>query len=167
MRSYGEQFESGTTVVFDRSTLQLVGLIPNTQRASAKVTAWQDFVFLTQPGCCGPGIDIYDGATLKRVQFINRFTTNTVAGIKRKGVPLLIGGTESGTVDLYRQNNNGYEYLSSADLHSLTGFNGPEDIEIRALWADGLDNLVFAASSWGNDSTRGPSLPSLFILEIR
>jgi hypothetical protein len=31
------------------------------------------------------------------------------------------------------------------NLREETGFTGPEDIEIRGLWADKYDNLVFAA----------------------
>ena len=56
--------------------------------------------------------------------------------------------------------------VSSADLRQLTGHTGIEDIEIRALWKDNLDNLIFAGSSWGNGGFRGPSLPSFFVLEL-
>ena len=79
---------------------------------------------------------------------------------------LLAAGSEAGGVNLYAFNKNGYELVNSVDLPALTGFSGPEDIEIRAMWADGLDSLVFAGSSWGNDRSRGPQLPSFFVLEI-
>jgi hypothetical protein len=166
MRSYGEQFEPGRTLVFDRQTLQMVGTIANFERGAVRVSTWQDFVYFTKPGCCGVGIDIYDAVTLKPVQFIYR-STNTVAGTKRKGILLLLGGSEAGAVDLYMFGTNGYEFTHTADLRTLTGFNGVEDIEIRSLWVDGLDNLVFAGSSWGNASSRSPDLPSVFVLEIR
>jgi len=43
--------------------------------------------------------------------------------------------------------------------------HGIEDIEIRALWTDNVDNLVFAGSTWGNDQSRSPSLPAFFVLD--
>jgi hypothetical protein len=79
----------------------------------------------------------------------------------------MVAGSETGLVDLFSLGLRGYEFISTIDLRSTSGFNGPEDIEIRALWMDGLDNLVFAASSWGNEANRPPDLPSLFILEVR
>jgi hypothetical protein len=167
MRSYGDRFEPKSTLVFDRQSLELVGVIPNAQAGAIRISTWQDFVYLTKPGCCGTGIDIYDALTLKHLQFINRAAANTVAGIRRKGIPLLVGGSETGSVDLYMFGEDGYDLVSVADLRTLTGFNGSEDIEIRGLWVDGFDNLVFAASSWGNDKSRSPDLPSMFVLEIR
>jgi hypothetical protein len=166
MRSFADQYQVATTLVFDRQTLLPLGSIPNFDSGAMRIGVWQDFVYLTKPGCCGVGIDVYDALSLKRVQFINR-TTNTVAGTKRKGVPLLIGGSETGAVDLYTLGASGYELINTADLRSLTGFGGGEDIEIRSVWVDALDNLVFAGSSWGNDRSRSPDLPSLFVLEIR
>ena len=108
----------------------------------------------------------YPPEAVKRVQFINR-STNTVAGTKRKGVQLLVGGTEAGAVDLYMLGSEGYQLVMTTNVRELTGFTGSEDIEIRSLWVDGLDNLVFAASSWGNDQSRSLELPSFFVFEIR
>jgi len=102
---------------------------------------------------------------LERVQFIQR-STNSVVGTEKNGVPLLVGGSEAGAVDWYVLGSRGYQLAGTIDLRTLTGFTGPEDVEIRSLWMDGLDNLVFAGSSWGNDQSRSPELPSLFILEI-
>jgi hypothetical protein len=50
------------------------------------------------------------------------------------------------------------------DLRLLTG---RADVEIRSLWADGLDDLVFAASARGNDSALDPTLPPFFVLKLR
>ncbi len=166
MRTYAEEFVPSSILVFDRRTLQSVGVIPNPGGAFVNINAAQGFLYLTNPGCCGPGINVYDASTLKPVQFLNR-TANTVAALKRRGMSLLAAGTEPGAVDLYAFNKNGYELVNSVDLPAVTGFLGQEDIEIRALWADGLDNIVFAGSSWGNDRSRGPELPSFFVLEIR
>jgi hypothetical protein len=164
MKTYGEEFDPGSMLAFDRKTLQLVGAI-SSKYVGLIANAWQDLIFVTNPGCCGPGIGVYDSAAQRLVQFINR-TTNTVAGTRRRGIPLLVGGSENGNVDLYVGDQNRYSLVSTANLPALTGFQGPEDIEIRALWVDETDNLVFAASSWGNDKTRGPMLPSFFVLEI-
>src|SRR5262249_966270 len=97
MRSFANQFQPDTTLVFDRQSLQLTGTIPNFDRGAMRIAVWQDFIYLTKPGCCGLGIGVYDGRTLKQVQFINR-TANVVAGTKRKGIPLLVGGAETGAV---------------------------------------------------------------------
>jgi hypothetical protein len=166
MQSYGLQFTPGSLLEFDRRTNQFLGAITNPARPGAIINTWQNYVFLTNPGCCGEGIAVYDGDIQTGIQFIPR-STNTVAGINRKGIPLLVGGSESGTVDLYRNDAGFYNLIGSINLPLQTGLMNPEDIEIRALWVDGLDNLIFAASSWGNDRTRGPNLPSFFILEIR
>jgi hypothetical protein len=166
MKTYGEEFDAGSMLAFDRKTQELVGAINNNTQGAIIATAWQDLIFVTNPGCCGPGIGVYDSTAQSFVQFINR-TTNTVAVTRRKGIPLLVGGSESGNVDLYVGDQNLYSLVSTANLPALTGFQGPEDIEIRSLWVDGIDNLIFAASSWGNDRSRGPMLPSFFVLEIR
>jgi hypothetical protein len=166
MQSYGQQFTPGSLLEFDRRTNQFIGAISNPARPGAIINAWQNYVFATNPGCCGAGIAVYNGDIRTPIQFIPR-STNTVAGTNRKGIPLLVGGSESGSVDLYRNDAGIYSLISSVDLPLQTGFMRPEDIEIRALWVDGLDNLIFAASSWGNDRTRGPNLPSFFIIEIR
>ena len=165
MRTYAEAFVPSSTVVFDRRTLWPIGAIPNSGGAFVNLNAAQGFLYVTTPGCCGRGINIYDASTLNPVQFLNH-TANTVAPIKRRGMSLLAAGSEAGAVDLYAFSKNRYELVNSADLPTLTGFSRPEDIEIRAMWADGLDNLVFAGSSWGNDRSRGPQLPSFFVLEI-
>jgi hypothetical protein len=165
MRTYAEAFVPNSTLVFDRRTLRTIGAIPNPFGMFINMNAAQGFLYLTTPGCCGRGISVYDASTLSPVQFLNR-TANTVAPIKRRGMSLLAAGGETGAVDLYAFSKSGYELVNSADLPALTGFSGPEDIEIRSMWADGLDNLVFAGSSWGNDRSRGPLLPSFFVLEI-
>jgi hypothetical protein len=166
MQSYGEKFTPGSLLEFDRRTNRFLGSITNPARPGAVINTWQNHVFITNPGCCGAGIAVYDADIRTGIQFIPR-STNTVAGIDRKGIPLLVGGSESGSVDLYKNEAGIYNLIGSVNLPLQTGLMGPEDIEIRSLWVDGLDNLIFAASSWGNDHTRGPDLPSFFILEIR
>jgi hypothetical protein len=165
-KSFGEQFLANQTMVLDRQTLQQTGQIPRSTFGPVNLNASRSFVYLTTPGCCGVGIDIYDAATLDHFQFIDR-PTNAVAPVRKRGTDFLVAGTESGSVDLYSLNYDAYNPVDTVDLRTTTGFTGPEDIEIRSIWADGLDNLIIAASSWGNDSTRSPNLPSVFILELQ
>jgi hypothetical protein len=167
MRSYGESpFVSGATIVFDRQTQRILGTMPNPAQNFFNIHAGEEFLFLTSPGCCSTGIYVYDAVNLSAIQVLSR-PTNTVASVKRRGIPLAVGASEGGAVDLYAFDKAGYQFIDSVDLPAATGFTGPEDIEIRALWIDGIDNLVFAASSWGNDRSRAAIRPSLLVLEIR
>ena len=116
----------------------------------------------TVPGCCGPGIFLYNPTSLQLKQFIPRLYTNTVT---RRG-QWLIAGNEGGQVDAFDLSRTPSPFVASLDLRALTGHTGNEDIEIRALWTDSIDNLVFAGSSWGNEQSRHPSLPAFFVLEL-
>jgi hypothetical protein len=105
---------------------------------------------------------LVDPQTLEQQQFISWGAANCV---ERSGKTLVVG-TESGRVDLFDLGQNPSPHLDGVNLRTLTGHTGAEDIEIRALWMDNRDNLIFAASSWGNDQSRGPTLPSFFVLEL-
>jgi hypothetical protein len=164
---YGQTFEQNTTVIFDRRNGERIVGIANphdTRGLPSAVRLYVDEKILVQTiaGCCGSGIFIYDLKTFMFDQRIVRLFTNTVA---RSG-PWLIAGNENGRVDLFDLRQNPSPLISSVDLRQLTGHTGREDIEIRALWIDKLDNLIFAGSSWGNDQSRGPTLPSFFVLEL-
>jgi hypothetical protein len=165
MQTYGDKAAPGVTSIFNRENLVFTGAITNPPESPVNLGTWNNFLFVTTPGCCGTGISVYDTGTMSQVQFIAR-TTNTVSGVERRGVSMLVGGSETGLVDLYTYDGREYNLIDSSNLGSLTGFEHPEDIEIRSLWVDGLDNLIFAGSSWGNDNSRRPGLPSFFILEI-
>jgi hypothetical protein len=165
MRSYGENFVPNRTLVFDRQTLRPIGELPQPGPGHVSLSVRQNFIFMTTPGCCGRGIDIYDAVTLQHIQYIER-SANSVAVAKASGTNYLIAGSEAGAIDLYEQKNGAYGFISTMNLRELTDFKGSEDIEIRSLWADPFDNLIFAGSSWGNDSNRPANLPSLFILEL-
>lgn len=160
IRTYGETFEPDKTVVFDRLTGERITAIGNRGNFP---NLYVDASVLVQTiaGCCGPGIFIYDPDSLLLDQFIRRSFTNTV--FRRE--ELLIAGNEVGNVDLFDLGENPSPLLATLSLRQLTGHTGVEDIEIRGLWADGFDHLIFAASSWGNDVSRGPLLPSFFVLE--
>jgi hypothetical protein len=158
VQTYGDTFEPNETVVFDRQTGARVGTISS---GYGSLYGGGMSVIWTKPGCCGPGIFVYDAYNLALDQFIERSWTNTV--VQRGG--FLIAGNESGNVDLFDFASNPSPLLATSDLRQLTGHTGSEDIEIRALWADNVDNLIFAGSSWGNDQSRGPLLPSFFVLE--
>jgi hypothetical protein len=161
-RSFGDLFEPNTTTVYDRNSFDVIGKIRNPGWGVVNVTASRDLLYFTTFGW---GIYIYDAATLQRRQILGR-SANTVAVAKRRGTSLLVGGSESGLVDLYALGENGYQFINSANLPAVTGFMEPEDIEIRALWFDGIDNLVFAGSSWGRWRSRSSDLPSFFVLEV-
>jgi hypothetical protein len=165
-RTFGETFAPDRTLVFDRLSLRSIGEILNRRHGQVNITASQDFVYVTTPGCCGSGIDVYDSNTLQHKQYLRR-TANAVVPVNRRGFNLLIAGSEAGTMDLYILQNGFYTFLNSLDLRALTGFTGQEDIEIRTLWMDDRDDLIFAGSSWGNDHSRSADLPSLFILELQ
>jgi len=105
---------------------------------------------------------MYDSNSVAFERSIDRSSVNTV---ERRG-RWLIAGNEGGHVELFDLGVDPPALAAVADLRALTGFTGAEDIEIRALWMDGHDNLVFAGSSWGNDRSRSPLLPSFFVLEL-
>jgi hypothetical protein len=143
---YGQTFEPNTTVVFDRASGDRLAGIPG----GLNLYADGQILVQTIPGCCGPGISLYDPETLALEQFIARPFTNTVV---RRG-RWLIAGNEGGQVDVFDLQQNPSPFVSSADLRQLTGHTGSEDIEIRALWADEHDNLLFAARG-ATSSRRG------------
>jgi hypothetical protein len=111
-------------------------------------------------GCCGAGVTIVKSPDFARSEFISVAGANTVATVKHG----LLVGTEGGSV-VYLDGLRAI--VKNVYLPTITGHTRLEDIEIRSLWADGLDDLVFGGSSWGNDTTRGPSLPSFFVLSLR
>ena len=167
LQEYGLNLEYGSTVAYDRASGARLGAIPNPDDLlgrPSQVALYADgqVLFQTTPGCCGRGIWIYD-SSLSLVQFIDRPSTNTVAlsGDKR----WLIAGNENGTVDVFDWNYNAQAPAASINLREATGHAGSEAVEIRSLWVEG--GWIFAASSWGNDSSRSPSLPSLFVLQIQ
>ena len=165
--TFGETFEPNTTIVFDRRTGDRVGGITNPPLLGGglgvvSLYADKTILALTTPGCCGLGIFIYDPDTLTLDQAIGRHFTNTVV----RSDSWLIAGNEGGQVDVFDLGQNPSPLISTVDLRLLTGHTGIEDIEIRALWKDKVDDLVFAGSSWGNDQSRGPTLPSFFVLEL-
>ena len=160
--TFGAAFEPQATVVFDWRAGRRVTALRNPQPGAVALFTDGSLLALTTPGCCGDGITLYDAQTLAYRRFLPRPSTNTVA---RRG-RYLIAGNEWGYVDVFDLGQRGAPLVASLDLRQETGHLGPEDIEIRALWADGLDGLIFAGSSWGNDEARGPELPSLFVLEL-
>lgn len=165
--TYGQTFEPYTAVAFRQSNGTRMGGAPTPfdvwgQPAQPVLYVSSAFLAQTVPGCCGPGIFLYHPVTFQLKQFIPRPYTNTVT---RRG-PWLIAGNEGGQVDAFDLSRTPSPLVSSIDLRAATGHTGGEDIEIRALWNDGIDNLIFAGSSWGNEQSRRASLPSFFVLEL-
>lgn len=165
--TYGQTFEPYTAVAFRQSNGTRIGGAPTPfdvwgQPAQPVLYASNAFLAQTVPGCCGPGIFLYHPVTFQLKQFIPRPYTNTVT---QRG-QWLIAGNEGGQVDAFDLSRTPSPLVSSVDLRTATGHTGGEDIEIRALWNDGIDNLIFAGSSWGNEQSRRASLPSFFVLEL-
>lgn len=156
----------GTTSVYDQDA-QLLGTVVNPTDLSGRPSAVNLFsdgndLYVTIPGCCGPGIAIYDALTLSFKEEIPLPYTNVVS----VSGSWLVAGTESGTVDIFDLGDAFQGPVASINLREVTGHTGPEDIEIRSIWVDWSKRLVFAASSWGNDTSRGPDLPSFFVLSF-
>ena len=165
--TYGQTFEPYATVTHHQNTGERVGSMPTPfdlwgQPAQPVLYVSGNILAQTVPGCCGPGIFLYHPTTLQLKQFIPRLYTNTVTRRKQ----WLIAGNEGGQVDIFDLSRRPSPLMTSLDLRTLTGHTGSEDIEIRSLWTDSVDNLVFAGSSWGNDYSRHSSLPSFFVLEL-
>jgi hypothetical protein len=165
--TYSPPFQQNTTLAFDAATGAQVGAVPNPldlYGRLSQVSIYADFSIMVQttPGCCGQGIVIRDGTSLGILQTIPRWFTNTV---RRKG-QWLLAGSESGEVDIFDLSQNPSPQVSSAGLRQLTGHTGAEDIEIRSLWTDAVDGLIFAASSWGNSQSQDLFLPSFFVLQL-
>jgi len=165
--TYGQTFTPNAAMVFDRVDGEHIVDIaaPSDvwgQPAQGVIYVDEKILAQTIPGCCGSGIFLYNPDTFALSQIIRRFYTNTVV---RRG-RWLIAGNEGGQVDVFDIEQNPAPFVSSAPLRFLTGHTGSEDIEIRALWNDRVDNLIFAGSSWGNTQSQSSSLPSFFVLEL-
>jgi hypothetical protein len=165
-RSYGG-FEPNVTVVFDRATGARVSAIPNPADTTgdhgiSALYADREIVGQMRPGCCGLGVSLYDPETLG---FDQRLASRNSNSLARRGRWLIVG-TEAGTVEVWDIGRRPAPVVARVDLRALTGHTGVEDIEVRALWFDEVDNLLFAGSSWGNDQSRSPALPAFFALQL-
>jgi Big-like domain-containing protein len=164
-RTYGETFVEGRTAVYDRLTGAMGATIPFPPQQLAP--PGQPNLYLngnrlmeTVPGCCGWGITIIKSPEFVESEFISEAGTNAVVAVPNG----FWSGIETGEIGFYDSQDH---LVQKLNLPTLTGHTGSEDIEIRALWADGFDDLVFAASSWGNDASRGPTLPAFFVLRLK
>lgn len=166
-KTYGQTFEPDVTVVYNRTSGNRVGTVANpttvlNTTGFPSLFAFSNNLFQTVPGCCGANVQVTANQNLTTTKIVNQSYSNAVT-LNTKG---LVIGDEAGKVSLYKFSNSAINFQKSLDLRQLTNHTGSEDIEIRSVWSDGNDNLVFAASSWGNSSSQSPSLPSLFVLEI-
>ena len=168
--TFGNVFQTGVTQVFERTTGTQIGTLPNPTNllgSTSQVALFANGKILAQalPGCCGVGVAIYDATTLKLLSAINEPYANTVATMNKES--WLVVGTEAGAVVLYDITNlQAPVRMTSIDLRQATGHTGSEDIEIRSL-ATGSGGLIFAASSWGNATSKDPTLPSFFVLKAK
>jgi hypothetical protein len=163
-KTYGAAFEPGSTVAFDLGGMRLGAvadpLTLKNETGFPAIFAFAGTLALTVPGCCGNGVSLFDASSLAATGTLPITWANAVAKVDGG----FVVGTEGGQV----------AYVDAAqqsapqvlDLRALTGHTGSEDIEIRNVWADGIDDLIFAGSSWGNASSKSPTLPAFFVLSL-
>lgn len=114
------------------------------------------------PGCCGQGVTLYDPVSFERQQFISSSVPNAVA----RSNQTLIVGTELGRMELYDLSLKPSPRLHMFDARQFTGLTTPGEIlEIRSIWKDDVDNLIFAATSWANREGT-PWVPTFFVFEL-
>jgi hypothetical protein len=162
-----EGFDPNVTVVLDRVTGARVGAIPNPpdstgDRGISALYADREIVGQMRPGCCGLGVSLYDPEMLG---FDQRLPTRNSNAVARRGRWLIVG-TEAGTVEVWDIGRRPAPVVARLDLRAVSGHTGVEDVEVRALWFDEVDGLLFAGSSWGNDQSRSPTLPAFFVLQL-
>jgi Calx-beta domain-containing protein len=162
-----EGFEPNVTVVYDRRTGARLSAITNPadatgDRGISGLYADRELLGQMRPGCCGLGVSLYDPETLG---FDQRLASRNSNALARRGRWLIVG-TELGTVEVWDIARRPAAVVARVNLRTLTGHTGVEDIEVRALWFDEVDNLLFAGSSWGNDQSRSSTLPAFFVLQL-
>jgi hypothetical protein len=161
------EFEPNVTVVFDRLTGARLSAIPNPadttgDRGISALYADREILGQMRPGCCGLGVSLFDPETIAFDQRLASRNSNTLA---RQGRWLIVG-TEAGTVEVWDIGRRPAPVVARLNLRTVTGHTGVEDIEVRALWFDEVDGLLFAGSSWGNDQSRSSTLPAFFVLQL-
>jgi hypothetical protein len=164
--TYAPPFDRTKVHRFDRATGIRIGTLPAPVDVFGRLAAVSmeldgDTIALLTPGCCGAGVFFHEAVTLRPRTLIPHRYANALA---RSGGYLVIGD-EAGAVALWDVSRPNPVQIARVDLREETGHTAPEAIEIRALWTDAHDRLIFAGSSWGNDQIRGPALPSFFVLE--
>lgn len=169
-RVYGQQFESNTTVVFGRRSGVRLAALPDPPNENGTPNILPNLYVdprilgLVSAGGGSGGARLYDPLTLRFIRAITR-STNALERRAR----WLIAGSEGGLVDLYDLGSpaaSPQPPSQTVDLPQLTGQTSREAIEIRALWMDRRDNLIFAGSSGGNSLNAGPMLPTFFVLQL-
>ena len=176
----GSTVDPTVTAVFDRSSGAAVGTIKNPTSisggvASVSLYSQAGILALFVPGCCGENVYLYNATTLQQLGggWIQTFFPDTVAILGK----WLIVGSEAGTVTVYDISNTAaiqpnMAAAASINLRTVTGKTGPEDIEVRAIWAEDTGNgvRIYAGSSWGNsnlDPSYRAQLPSFFVLDLK
>jgi hypothetical protein len=159
-RTYDVDDYFGRTVVLSRSTGVLVSTIAN------PLDMWGNVGFPT----------LYAGNNKLFQTLTFSMSMNMISGTKATKISVpwantVIGydtgfvvGTEAGSI--YTLDLKGAK-KTEINLPFATNWTQAEAIEIRSVWTDSHDDLIFAGSSWGNDQLRtefGSQLPAFFIL---
>jgi hypothetical protein len=166
---FGQTFEPGVTVVYNRLTGRRLTAVPNplTLFGTPGFTSLytdEDILALTTPGSAGAGITLY--ATLPTTAPL--FVPLPFANAAVRSDQYLVAGTEAGSIHVFDLSQNTAPEVASLNLPIATGHTGPGDIEIRGLTVqkDGNGLLILAWSSGGNDTSRSPTLPTFFALRF-
>jgi hypothetical protein len=166
---FGQTFEPGVTVVYNRLTGQRVTAVPNPLTLFGtpgfpSLYADEDILALTTPGPAGAGITLYPAFPSTAPLFVPLPFANAAVRFDQH----LVAGTEAGSIHVFDLSQNTAPEVASLNLRIATGHTGPEDIEIRGLTVqkDGNGLLILAWSSGGNDTSRSPTLPTFFALRF-
>ena len=172
-QTYGASPETGFTVGFDIKTGQKVTAVRNPTDllgGLAQVALFpgrdKDSIFITVPGCCGPGIFQADSKSPQVRALIARPFTNAIEQVDS----LLVRAGEEGAASYYDAKT--LQPLADIDLPAETGFRAAGAIELRSVVSRRHGGRIqsLAGSSWGNDLLRsqfGTTLPAAFLLEFQ
>src|SRR5207248_3287636 len=115
-------------------------------------------------GRCGRGVAVYDPVSIIPIasaRSLGSIAATTNVAVRRDDV--LFTGDELGDVGAWDLAADPAKDLSISFIARITGHS---EVEIRALWTDGIDDLIFAGSSRNSPTMRGPTLPAFFVLEL-
>jgi hypothetical protein len=152
-----------TTVVFNRSTAATVGTIGNAGGQMAmKLGGGSLYQAMSPAFTTANGFWVYDKVTLAQTDHWGWPGLGTIVPVAFQSKSYLVYGDEAGRLGMMDLTDlvNG-PFISLLNLSGYTGFIGDGDIQLRSIWADGLDGLIFASSTWNNN----PAAPSFFVVE--
>jgi hypothetical protein len=158
--SYLPAFDVSRIAVFDRASGTLLATMPamlddRGDQGAVSMEAGDGWLAEFVAGCCGDRVEVYDPITLVRTATVY-FSTDSVAW----SGPYLVLGSEGSVVSMWDLRGPYPLAVGWADLRQLTGHTRIDDFEVRAIYSDDRDRLIFGATSWNYSD-----LPSFIVLE--